>query len=146
TSGTTQGKPGRHFFKTLELYDAAIRKSFPLAVLPMMILTPPPEEAPLSSLSYMMGMVANDETEFYVRGDKLLLEKLVRDLCEAQWAHQPVYLLGTAFAFVHFFDHCRQRNLKFEMAEGSRAMETGGFKGRSREVSKADLYQMFADY
>ena len=34
------------------------------------------------------------------------VEKLVHDLCEAQWAHEPVFLLGTAFAFVHLFDHC----------------------------------------
>jgi len=29
------------------------------------------------------------------------------------------------------------------MADGSRAMETGGFKGRSREVSKQQLYELF---
>jgi hypothetical protein len=44
---------------------------------------------------------------------------------------------------VHFFDHCAMEKLTFEFADGSRAMETGGFKGRSREVSKADLYVLF---
>lgn len=123
------------------------RSACPTMTLPMMILMPSPEEAPHSSLSHMMGVVmeefGGDDSAYYVEGGQLLLEKLVHDLCEAQWAHQPVFLLGTAFAFVHLLDHLERRNLKFEMAEGSRAMETGGFKGRSRELSKAELYGHF---
>ena len=149
TSGTTGAKAGKHFFKTLELYDATIRSSFTAhllpdaARLPMLILTPSPEEAPHSSLSHMMGVVANEEAEFYVSGDELRLQKLVHDLLEAQWAHQPVFLLGTAFAFVHLFEHCEKEKLHFQLAESSRAMETGGFKGRSREMLKKDLYAQF---
>ena len=153
TSGTTRDTAGKHFLSTLELYHAAISPNFSahllpdFARLPMMILTPSPEEAPHSSLSHMMGAVMQefgaDDSAYYVEGDQLVLEKLVRDLCEAQWAHQPVFLLGTAFAFVHLFDHCAKEKLTFELAEGSRLMETGGFKGRSRELSKADLYALF---
>jgi hypothetical protein len=153
TSGTTREQSGKHFLATLELYHAAIGPNFAayllpdFARLPMMVLTPSPEEAPRSSLSHMMGVVMEefgaDDSVYYVEGGQLLLEKLVRDLCEAQWAHQPVFLLGTAFAFVHLFDHCVKEKLKFEMAEGSRAMETGGFKGRSRELLKEDLYALF---
>ena len=153
TSGTTREQSGKHFLATLELYHAAIGPNFAAhllpdgARLPMMILTPSPEEAPHSSLSHMMGVVMEefgaDDSAYYVEGGQLLVEKLVRDLCEAQWAHQPVFLLGTAFAFVHLFDHCAKEKLKFELAEGSRVMETGGFKGRSRELAKADLYALF---
>ena len=162
TSGTTREQAGKHFLETLELYHAAIGVSFAAhlldenaemngrdarSTLPMMILTPSPEEAPHSSLSHMMGVVMEefgaDDSAYYVEGGQLLLEKLVRDLCELQWAHEPVFLLGTAFAFVHLFDHLDQQNLKFDMSEGSRVMETGGFKGRSRELSKADLYALF---
>ena len=153
TSGTTRDAAGKHFLATRELYHAAIGPSFAthllpdFARLPMMILMPSPEEAPHSSLSHMMGTVMQefgaDDSAYYVEGGQLLLEKLVRDLCEAQWAHQPVFLLGTAFAFVHLFDHCVKEKLTFELAEGSREMETGGFKGRSRELSKAELYALF---
>ncbi len=153
TSGTTRELSGKHFLATLELYEAAISPNFAahllpdFARLPMMVLTPSPEFSSHSSLSHMMGAVmqefGGEDSVYYVEGGHLLLEKLVRDLCEAQWAHQPVFLLGTAFAFVHLFDHLAQQNLKFEMADGSRAMETGGFKGRSREVAKAELYALF---
>jgi len=153
TSGTTRELSGKHFLSTFELYHAAIRPNFTAHLLPdgvrlpMMILMPSPQEAPHSSLSHMMGVVMQefgaDDSAYYVEGGQLHVEKLVRDLCEAQWSHEPVFLLGTAFAFVHLFDHLEEQNLKFELSEGSRVMETGGFKGRSRELSKVELYALF---
>jgi hypothetical protein len=150
TSGTTREKTGNHYLKTLELYEAAIRPNFAAHLvpdnkrLPMMILMPSPQEAPHSSLSHMMGVVAREfgaeNTEFYVEDSVLHVERVVRDLSEAQLEKRPVFLLGTAFAFVHLLDHLTRQGLKFEMAKGSRVMETGGFKGRSREMPKAELY------
>jgi hypothetical protein len=150
TSGTMREKAGKHYLRTLEMYEAAIRPNFAAhlladnARLPMMALTPSPQEAPHSSLSHMMGVVTRefgqDDSEFYVEGELLRVERVVRDLSKAQGAHQPVFLLGTAFAFVHLLDHLNRQGLKFAMAEGSRVMETGGFKGRSREMPKAELY------
>jgi Acyl-protein synthetase, LuxE len=147
TSGTTSEKAGKHYFKTRELYDAASRPNFiahlspDAADLPVLALTPSPVEAPHSSLAHMLGIVAGNDCEFFVERDVLLLERLTQRLCEIQWDNQPVMLLGTAFAFVHLFDHLATTH--FELPEGSRAMETGGFKGRSRAVSKPELYKSF---
>jgi hypothetical protein len=178
TSGTTREKSGKHYLRTLELYEAAIRPNFveyllrdhgeinwqdarstlngggqdgrPTKNLPMMVLTASPGEARHSSLSHMMGVVMRElgaeDSAYYVEGGQLLIEKLLQDLCEAQWAHQPVFLLGTAFAFVHLFDHLAEKNVKLELSPGSRAMETGGFKGRSREIPKAELYGLFEQF
>jgi hypothetical protein len=156
TSGTTREKAGKHFFRTLELYDAAIKPNFAASLLPdntrlrMLVLTPSPQEAPHSSLSHMMGVVMKElgaaKSRFFVEHGALCLEPLVGALREAEQARQPVFVLGTAFAFVHLFDHLAQQNRKFDMADGSRVMETGGFKGRSREVPKKELYEMFETY
>jgi hypothetical protein len=153
TSGTTAEKAGKHFFKTLDLYHAAIRPTFHAALLrpgeprlPMLALTPSPDDAPHSSLSHMLGFVMREfgsaDSDFFVRNGRLETDRLIRALCEAQWAHQPVLLLGTAFAFVHLLDHCAATHLRLELPEGSRVMETGGFKGRSREVPQAELYNL----
>ncbi len=150
TSGTTREKAGKHYLRTLELYEAAICPNFAAHLVPdnarllMMILMPSPQEAPHSSLSHMMGVVAREfgaeSSEFYVQDGLLRVERVVRDLSGAQLAHRPVFLLGTAFAFVYLLDHLARQGLRFKMAEGSRAMETGGFKGRTREMPKAELY------
>jgi hypothetical protein len=152
TSGTTREKPGKHYLRTVELYEAAIRPNFAAHLVPdntrllMMVLMPSPQEAPHSSLSHMMGVVTREfgapDSEFYVEDGLLHVERVVRGLSEAQLERRPVFLLGTAFAFVHLLDRLARQGLRFEMAEGSRVMETGGFKGRSREVPKAELYAL----
>lgn len=152
TSGTTSGRPGRHFFRTLALYDAAIPEPFAAVLvepnyqpLPMLLLAPSPAEAPHSSLSYMLEQLrrryGSCDSEYFVQGGWLETERLVRRLCEAQWSQQPVMLLGTAFAFVHLLDHCERENLTFALPGGSRVMETGGYKGRSRELPAAELHR-----
>lgn len=159
TSGTTRGPEvrGRHHFFTLDLYDAALLPVFERyllpdgARLPMFILTPPPEEAPHSSLSYYFGVIRRElggpGSRFFWDGGAgdLLYEALARALREAEAAGTPVVLLGTAFAFVHFCDRARQEGWRFRLPPGSRAMETGGFKGRSRELRQPELYALMAE-
>jgi hypothetical protein len=58
---------------------------------------------------------------------------------------EPMLVLGTAFAFVHFIDAVGKDS--FALPRGSRVMQTGGYKGRSREVPaevlRADLARVF---
>jgi hypothetical protein len=174
TSGTTQQKPGRHYLTTLELYDAAIMSSFKAYLLPdagrvptygaprrgqwlvkprsdaplaMFVLTPSPQTAPHSSLSYMMGVVLRKcrppQSGFFISDDQLAGPKLAAELSDAQESGRPVFLLGTAFAFVHFFDFCMESGRTFRLPAGTRVMETGGFKGKSREMSRPLLYGLF---
>ena len=150
TSGTTREKSGRHFLQTLELYDAAITQNFAAyllpdsARLPMMVLTSSSQGALHSSLSHMMGVVMRKfgaaDSAYYVERGTLCMDRLVTELREAERNRQPVFLLGTAFAFVDLCDYLREHDATFQTAKGSRAMDTGGFKGRSRQVSKKDLY------
>jgi hypothetical protein len=69
------------------------------------------------------------------------LEKL-RD---AAHQGQPVILLGTAFSFAHLLDLLAEQNLRFELPPGSRLMETGGYKGRSRSVPKPELHSLITE-
>ena len=156
TSGTTGARTGRHYFPTLALYQAALRPQFVDGLLPepgrlrMLALVAAPAEAPHSSLSYMIGQVLDEfgapTSAFYVHHDRLETDRLAQDLGKAQRAGQPVCLLGTALGFVHLFDGCARESWQFELPEGSRAMETGGFKARAQELSKPELYRLFERY
>lgn len=55
-------------------------------------------------------------------------------------AGRPVCVLGTAFSFVHWLDDARAEQLRFQLPPGSRVLETGGYKGRSRTVPKPELH------
>jgi hypothetical protein len=151
TSGTTSDQPGRHYFQDMALYQAAALVSFRAhllpdgASLPMLVLASSPSEAPHSSLSYMLGLVADrlgaGGSAFYLDHRGLDTDGLAARLELAQREDEPVCLLGTAFAYLHWLDHCHAHGWSFDLPDGSRLMETGGFKGRARELSKPELYQ-----
>ncbi len=138
TSGTTSGLRGEHPMRDLSLYDLAAKTAARFALfsdverLHLIVLAPRPEEASDSSLSYMLGRF---ERWFGGRVDWAFP---IDDRLEAALADAtaPVALLGTSFAFVHAEDRLRRR---FELPAGSRVMQTGGFKGRSRAVAPGVL-------
>jgi Acyl-protein synthetase, LuxE len=150
TSGTTSGQGGRHEMETATLYDAALLAGFDRFVLGdgarlrYLLLVPDPRERPQSSLGYMMARVARErgagETGWYVRGDALLVEDFFRDLGTCVAAGDAVCIATTAFSLVAVLDAAEERGLRFPLPRGSRIMETGGFKGRTRVILRAELY------
>jgi hypothetical protein len=149
TSGTTQGTGGRHYMETRALYDAALLAAFDRFMLPdglrlrYLNVVPNPSERPESSLGYMMAQVANQRgdglTGWYVRGADLLIEALFKDLKAAADDGQPVCIATTTFALAQLLDAMVERNLCLALPNGSRIMETGGFKGRTRVVDRDSL-------
>lgn len=155
TSGTTQAHRGVHHFETTDVYRAAIPGPFKrwcmpdLKRMPMAILAPSPGDLEDSSLSFMLGELAERfgtplESGFFIERDDDALNFDIAGLVEWLEAQErPVFLLGTAFALLEFFD--ATEDMSFELAGGSRVMETGGTKGRTREVEKNDLYRLIED-
>jgi hypothetical protein len=150
TSGTTQGRGGRHEFDTPRLYEAALLASFDRmllgdgARLRYLQLVPDPRERAHSSLGYMMDVVARERgggaTGWYLHEDALDVERFVYDAGAAAAEGTPVCLATTAFALVALLDDLAARRTTLALPSGSRLMETGGFKGRTRVVERAWLY------
>jgi hypothetical protein len=69
----------------------------------------------------------------------------LRSLQDSVSSETPLLLLGAAFSFVYLLDFLAQRDLRLQLPAGSRVMETGGYKGRSRDVPKAELHALIAD-
>jgi len=153
TSGTTSERRGALHLDTLELYEASLLASFMRGVLPdlapggrarIRVLTPSPREAPDSSLSHMFGVVLHKlgdaASGFDVQGGALQVDELVIALEKATADGVSVALCGTAFAFVHLLEAFAERDVRIPLPPGSRVMETGGFKGRAREMPRGALY------
>ena len=150
TSGTTASRPGRHYMETAALYDAALLAGFEHFMLgdgarPAFInLVPDPRERPHSSLGYMMRHVAatfgDGPARFYLHGDRLEFERIREDLGAAVAAGNIICIATTAFALVALLDELDAGGERFVLPAGSRIMETGGFKGRSRVVARDELY------
>ncbi len=157
TSGTTRGRPGELHLDTTALYDASLCPSFrrfllpdllPGERIPIRVLAPSEDEAPHSSLSYMFARAIETFGEcgsgFDLRGGALDLGGLEAAVEEAQRVSRPILLCGTAFAFVHLVDALAARGRGLPLPPGSRLMETGGYKGRSRTLAPEALRRELA--
>jgi hypothetical protein len=47
---------------------------------------------------------------------------------------------------VHLLDHFAANNIRYRLAEGSRVLETGGYKGRSRSLPKTELHELITKH
>jgi hypothetical protein len=125
----------------------ARRELFPGGYAPALIaLVPSPVDAPDSSLSTMVGFLLEDlsggEGRYFVDAEgRVDVIALVDALSDAERSGRDIFLVGTAFAFVHVLDSMQREGLRVHLA-GSRILETGGFKGRSRVVDRSELYGM----
>lgn len=147
TSGTTTGSAGIRRCPDLSLYHAAMVGPFVEHVLagdrtprPWISLIPEPEHAPTSSLSHMVGalamMLCIGEPAWIMTSRGLAVDLAWSFL---QGAELPVVVLATSFALVNLLD--ARPKLSAHLPEGSRVMLTGGFKGRSRQLSEAELLE-----
>ncbi len=133
TSGTTGEGFGQHHFRTLGVYEEAVREGWRHAGLPagpFLVIAPHPDEAPHSSLSHMLATLAPREA-FIAPGGEIDLDRL-------RTVTTSVCLLGTALGFLHLCEQLGTEQLV--LPPGSTAMETGGYKGSGRDISRAELY------
>ena len=160
SSGTTAVARSRHFHsaESLALYKSSLLLWFSPHLTPdaekplaMLSLTPSPEAAPSSSLVHMFETIraAQSPAESLFAGAleadgswTLNFAGAVEFLHKATNQCQPLLVVGTAFNFVHLLDYCTEHRLTFALPPGSRILETGGYKGRSRVISKPELHEL----
>lgn len=168
SSGTTGQRPSRHFHgaDSLALYETSLwawwRHHVPDGFVAdrCLILTPPAGQAPHSSLVHMFDFVrqqlgagdgafvgrVNAAGAWELDFERLLL-RVTGDgppstASAPDRQSQPWLVLGTAFSFVQLLDELARRDCRLRLPVGSYVLETGGYKGRSRVLPKAGLYQL----
>jgi Acyl-protein synthetase, LuxE len=155
SSGTTGGERSTHYHSFPDLYRQVVDASFPQTCLPV----PPPVPMlsligdrallPDSSLAFMVEHVlarwgeADSLTAFSRRGVETT--KARSWLAARQRQGRPVLILSTAFALLDLLDGLARVDLRFRLAPGSAIFETGGFKGRTREITRPHLLALVSD-
>jgi hypothetical protein len=160
SSGTTATSRSRHHHsaESLALYEAALLPWFRTHLLQrtdqtpcrFLSLTPPALQAPHSSLVHMLDCVSRHVAFEWVlfagQGDapgnwRVEQDAAIQFLREASREHARVLMTGTAFNFVQWLEGLDANGVALQLPEGSCVMETGGYKGRSRSLSKPELHQ-----
>lgn len=164
SSGTTSASRGRHFFRDLAIYEASVVAGWSWAIeewsrrgivssrawgldraARFVALMPSPRAAPRSSLSRMLEILGRrfgGGAEFWpMRGERGEGAALARRLGELAEGGDAVVIFGTAFGWVHFLDACAAHRRRLRLGRRALAIETGGYKGRTREVPREELHR-----
>lgn len=142
-----------HLLPELASGSGAIQVGVTDAVSPFQFLslTPSAAHARHSSLAFMFDSVVrhfgSTESAFVgtVSSDggwSLDAPAALRYFDRAQQTGMPLTILGTAFLFVHLLDVLSDAEMSFRLPFGSRVLETGGYKGRSRVIPRHELYAL----
>jgi phenylacetate-coenzyme A ligase PaaK-like adenylate-forming protein len=144
SSGTTGVNPGKHYVTDLNLYEESFLRSFRLFYgdpedYLFAALLPSYTERENSSLVYMADKLIkrsqNTLSGFY-RGNT---QGLINIINKAKAEDQKVLLLGVSFALL---DLAEQESPDLS---GIVVMETGGMKGRRKELTRSELHAILKE-
>ena len=155
TSGTTRAEvKGHHYHPSLSVYDLSMTTNFrhhfmqEHESMPMGILFPTETVMPNSSLAHYLALALSKfgslGSRYFMGSDGLEIASLCSFLALAAEKNQPIALLGASYSFVHLMDALKRLDQQFKLPAGSRLLDTGGFKGQSRELPVEDFYQQLS--
>lgn len=139
SSGTTGQSPSRHLVRDKEFYLENTRRGFAqfygdasewafLALLPSYL------ERGGSSLvamaDYFIRQSRHPESGFFLHDFEDLISRIT--ICQSKGC--KTMLLGVSFALLDFSEHCPMD------LQGVTVMETGGMKGRRKELTRTELH------
>ena len=150
TSGTTDPQArGKHYHPSLAVYDLSMSTAFRQYVMQersrmrMGILFLRPDELPNSSLAHYLSLAVrefgSENSQYLVRDGVINLLALHEWITDARRAAEPVMLLGATFSFIHAMDAAGDAD--WRLPAGSQLLDTGGIKGRSRDMEPDTFYK-----
>jgi len=134
SSGTTSEQSSRHWMDptALAIYELSLKTNFYHHFpndLPIWAVMPSPVDAPNSSLTHMLGSLGA------VRFAGSSLNEFAEELARTQERGHPIILFGTAFGLMELISIN-----PVALPKNSLVIETGGFKGRHREIDRVQFY------
>ena len=141
TSSSTTGQiPGTHYISDLDLYQKSFISAFkslygPIENYTILALLPSYLERSGSSLIYMVDHMISAspfaESGFFLHNH----DELAKLLIKLDHMDRKILLIGVSFALLDLLE-----NHQFEL-DNTIVMETGGMKGRRKELVRQDLHK-----
>ncbi len=144
SSGTTGSIQSKHYVSDLNMYKNSFTKGFEyfygkIENYTILALLPNYLERKGSSLIYMVDELIkksnSSESGFYLDN----LEKLSQKLIELDRNNKKVLLIGVSYALLNLIEY-----QKFHL-KNTIIMETGGMKGKRKEMIREELHQILCD-
>lgn len=159
SSGTTGGRRSVHYHPFPDLYRHVVDSTFPeycLADLidsnvhdeagahpPFLALVPPRQQVADSSLGFMVDHVMQrfgGADSAYAFGPGGVETGIADAWCRRrQEDGRPGLILATSFALAQWLDEMAEQEVRHSLPPDTTLFDTGGFKGRTRELSREEL-------
>lgn len=147
SSGTTGTETSRHYVCSTALYDEAFTRGFERFYgaaegWSIFALLPSYMERSGSSLVWMVERLQTKNGAcggFYLYNH----DKLTVDLEIAAQRGEKILLIGVSFALLDYAEYLSGRGIALRLPADAVVMETGGMKGRRREVSRETMHDAF---
>jgi hypothetical protein len=144
SSGTTGVIIGKHFVNDLSLYEESLLKTFKLFYgepeeFLIAALLPSYTEREGSSLVYMVDKLikrSNNPKSGFYKGD---IKELIPAIKKAKEENRKVLLLGVSYALLDLAEN------QSPDLSGVIVMETGGMKGRRKELIRSELHTILKE-
>jgi phenylacetate-coenzyme A ligase PaaK-like adenylate-forming protein len=144
SSGTTGITPGKHFLTDLSLYEESFLKAFTLFYgdpreYLIAALLPSYTEREGSSLVYMADVLIKTTRHPLSGFYKDNMEDIIKRVNKSNRKNQKTLLLGVSFALLDLAE-----KLAPDLS-GVIVMETGGMKGRRKELTRSELHTVLKE-
>lgn len=142
SSGTTGQVTSKHYVNDVNIYETSFKKGFELfygnpSDYCILALLPNYLERTGSSLVYMFDCLIKESTNslsgFYLNN----LNELINTINVLKQSNQKTILLGVTYALLDLAE------LGIELNDQFIVMETGGMKGKRKELLKEEMHQIF---
>ncbi|MEN3046603.1 MAG: hypothetical protein ABDH49_06450 [Candidatus Hydrothermales bacterium] len=150
SSGTSENLKSKSFYYDIEFLNKSILTSFEYFLLPdnpkanFYIFFEPFEIRRNSSLSYMLSLVAkNFSKDYFFIYSRKNYEETFKKLSGEK---HKVLILGTTISIYDFIIFLKEKNKRLRLAEGSRIMDTGGWKTKRVHLNENSLLKIYSDY
>jgi hypothetical protein len=144
SSGSTGLIPGKHFVNEVSLYEESFLKSFRIFYgepeeFVIAALLPSYTERKGSSLVYMADYLIKKSRNLLSGFYKDNMEELILVIKEAKEKNGKILLLGVSFALLDLAEKISPD------LSGVIVMETGGMKGRRKEITRQELHSILKE-
>jgi phenylacetate-coenzyme A ligase PaaK-like adenylate-forming protein len=149
SSGTTGSDRSRHYVADINLYEHSLSKCFEnfygnIEDYCFLGLLPSYEERRDSSLIYMVNRFIEkskyEESGFYLNNFRKLEEIIQNSKLKTQ--NSKLIIIGLSYALLDFIEFLKSANLQISNSPNLIVMETGGMKGRRKEMVKEELHSI----
>lgn len=156
SSGTSDSQNrSKNYHPNFEVWDSSMKNGFKKYVLPdreniqILSLFPGIESNPHSSLSRYVSQAVSffgtADSHIFVDQDGIDYSSVVMEIQRAEKNNTSIMLLGASFSFVYLLDYLSSHHLTFFLSEKSIIFDTGGFKGKTREINQDKFYNQIQE-